>query len=118
MTPYHTTAHLEIFRMTHPSAESVVGYDPRTGAFHVHHDWNGNSSLTELIVCSVAAVAGVEPIDIDPVSARVDTDALESLFDVDDAARADGALTFRLNDCRVTVYGDGEITIRPPDHHW
>jgi hypothetical protein len=104
--------------MTQPSAETTAGYDPRTGAFHVHHDWSGGESLTELVVCSVAAVAGLEPMDVDPISTRVDTDALESLFAVDDAPAGESAVTFRLNDCRVTVYGDGEVTIRPSDRFW
>lgn len=104
--------------MTHTSAETTAGYNPRTGAFHVEHDWNGNESLTELVVCSVAAVAGIEPMEVDPLSARVDTDALESLFDVGAAPSNGCALTFELNDCRVTVYGDGEVTIRPSDGRW
>lgn len=104
--------------MTRTTAEPVAGYNPSTGAFHVHHDWDGNGSLTELIVCSVAAVAGIEPIDVDRVASRVDTDALESLFAVRQPETDGSALTFRLNDCRVTVYADGEVTIRPPDSFW
>lgn len=102
--------------MTHTSAGTAAGYNPRTGAFHVQHDWKDSRSLTEVVVCSVAAVAGVEPMEVEPLSARVDTDALESLFDVDEQASNDGSLAFRLNDCRVTVYADGEVTVHPPEH--
>lgn len=104
--------------MTRTSAETTAGYDPRTGAFHVQHDWDADDSLTELVVCSVAAVAGLEPMEVDPLSTRIDTDALEAMFDVDGQATGESAVTFRLNDCRITVYDDGEVVIRPPDRFY
>lgn len=104
--------------MAHTSSEPVAGFNARTGAYHVRHDWDDDSSLTELVVCSVAAVVGIEPMDVDPLSTRVDTDALESLFAVSSSYEADGSLTFHLNDCRVTVYSDGEVVICPPGELW
>lgn len=100
--------------MAHTSSEPATGFDPRTGAYHVRHDWEGDSSLTELVVCSVAAVTGVEPTAVDALSTRLDTDALEALFAGSNPSEG-GALTFHLNDCRVTVYSNGEVVIRPPD---
>lgn len=104
--------------MSRTSAESDTGYDPRTGAYRVRHDWHGDSSLTELVVCSVAAVVGLDPVDVDPLTERVDTDALESLFAVRGGEDVEGSLVFRLNDCRVAVFSDGEVLIRPPGEFW
>lgn len=101
--------------MAHTSSEPATGFDPRTGAYHVRHDWEGDASLTELVVCSVAAVAGVEPTAVDSIADRLDTDALESLFAGSRPRDGTGSLAFSLNDCRITVYSDGEVVIRPPD---
>lgn len=101
--------------MTSQRAEGRAGYNARTGAYHVRHDWGGEESLAELVVFTVAAIVGVEPEHVAPLSSCVDTDSLESLFSLEGDPTGGGHLSFRLNDCTVTVYNDGDVLIRPPE---
>lgn len=92
------------------------GYNPRTGAYHLYHDWDDDSTLVETVLHSVAAITNLDPTDLDSPNDSIDTDALESLFRplCNGQARESGYVSFPLNDCAVVVHADGEVEVHPP----
>lgn len=92
------------------------GYNPRTGAYHLYHDWDAESTIVETVLCSVAAITNLDPIDLDSPNETLDTDALEALFRPLDNGRGreSGYVSFPLNECAVVVHADGEVEVHPP----
>lgn len=92
------------------------GYNPRTGAYHLYHDWSDESPIIETVLRSVAAITNLDPTDLESPNQTVDTDALNALFRpiADGQARESGYVSFPLNDCDVIVHADGEVEVHPP----
>ncbi|WP_394297062.1 HalOD1 output domain-containing protein [Natrinema salifodinae] len=73
--------------------------------------------MSTALLVTVSAVLGVEPDDLEALSASVDLDALNDLFEYwrhDESAVEDGSVSFPYSVCAVTVHADGEIVIVPP----
>lgn len=81
-------------------------------AYTARYDWDGTDDPTWSIVRAVAAVTGTEPTDAEPLYEVIDTDAVNRLFARERRARPD-QLSFRFDDCDVTVHGDGRVVITP-----
>lgn len=76
------------------------------------HDGGSDASIAASLVCSVAAVAGVEPTTLPPLQETLDTDALESIL-----GSARGAtISFTYAGYRVTADSDGSVRIGEPVH--
>ncbi|QLG29787.1 hypothetical protein HUG10_19490 (plasmid) [Halorarum halophilum] len=83
----------------------------------VHRDGvaRRDESICEAVVSAVGEALGKDPTAVEPLNTAVDPDALESLFDVrygGEARTGDGHVSFRLDGCDVTVYGDQQVVVR------
>ena len=74
---------------------------------------NETDGLTVVIVDALADETDVSPTEIVPrISESVDPDALERVFrPLPDGTRRDGRLTFYLLEFRISVDGDGTVSI-------
>lgn len=80
----------------------VTSYDP------------GTRTASEVVVFALAAIAGTEPEEIQPLHETVDPDALDELFapTIDGRPRASGQVTFTHDGYAVTLGHDGTLSIR------
>lgn len=90
------------------------GMDAAAETVSFRHDWNGDESLAMAIVSRVADVSETAPEDVERLYDRIDPDSLEALFEPrnDDVTRDAGQLQFHLEDCAITVYGNGLTIVR------
>lgn len=98
--------------------EETVTFNSETNTYRIRHDWQEDEPVSTALVMGVAAVTNTPPTEIEPLYDIVDPDALDRLFEpVADSSprRGDGRVTFPMNGCLVTVYGNGEVEISPPD---
>ncbi|PSQ28626.1 hypothetical protein BRD03_02760 [Halobacteriales archaeon QS_9_68_17] len=67
-------------------------------------------TVTEVVVSGLAAAADADPLDLTPLTASVDPDALDELFR---HASCDAMLTFEHDGYRVRVSGEGRVVVTP-----
>lgn len=93
------------------------GYNPRTQAYHVYHDWESEETVAETVLRSIAAVRNLEICELESPHERLDIDALNALFrpQGDRYPRGPGYLAFDLSECSVVVFASGEIQIYGPN---
>ncbi|HKJ58960.1 MAG TPA: HalOD1 output domain-containing protein [Halobacteriales archaeon] len=72
------------------------------------------TDVTNAVVASVAAVAGVEPMALPPLQRSLDTDALAAIVGSDRDRDAGVTVRFTYAGYHVTVEGDGSVGIREP----
>lgn len=65
------------------------------------------------IVSAVAAASDTDPLDMDPLHATVDTDALDSLVTTRRAAVGDLHVTFEYQEYEVTTSSYGRLKVKP-----
>ncbi|WP_138006825.1 HalOD1 output domain-containing protein [Halalkalirubrum salinum] len=85
------------------------GYDPITETYHAQHDWTSDSPLSITVVGVVAAVIGEEPMEMEPLYAVTDPDALDTLLS--SGTEAGIQVAFEYEEQSVTVTGHGEIVV-------
>ncbi|GAB3675790.1 HalOD1 output domain-containing protein [Halopiger thermotolerans] len=99
--------------------ERTVYYDPDRGTYHTQCDADDYEPVSTALLLTVSSVLGVEPDDLEPLSERVDPDALNSLFAdwcADEPRVGNGTVSFSFSQCAVTIRADGELVIDPdPD---
>ncbi len=97
----------------HPPADGP-SFNARTGTYEQSCDTTDGSDVLVCAIRSVAQIAGVSPVEIDPVGESVDADALISAVE---AATTNGdaavAVTVSIYEHDVTI-GGGRIVIEPP----
>lgn len=104
MTASLASAELESLEYHQDSATYRAEYDP-------------NSTSTSMaVVASLSEVAGVDPIELDPLGASVDIDALNGLVDVRGRKNGDCSVAFTVEGYEITVYSYGLVTIAPSEH--
>ncbi|NHN49053.1 hypothetical protein G9464_15840 [Halostella sp. JP-L12] len=74
------------------------------------YDRSDARPVPTIVVDAVAEAAGADPLDLTPLVATIDTDALDALFR---SASRDAVLSFEHDGCRVTVSGEGRIVVAP-----
>lgn len=81
------------------------------------YDSDGGRTPTEHVVHSVADATGRDVLDVGPLSAVIDPDALDTLFEPRFGHPDAPAVTasFRFESCDVTVYADGHVVVALPD---
>lgn len=91
----------------------AIEHDETAGVYRARHDWNGDEPLGMVIVGAVAAVAETDPLEIEPLRASIDPDALDDLFAPRShgSDRDEGEVAFSVADHRVTVSATGEVEI-------
>jgi hypothetical protein len=89
-------------------------FDVETGTYEQTYDTGDGEEIVVAAIRSVAEVAEVSPVDIDPLYESVDTDVLVGVLDAIEANRyvSDG-VELRIHDHDVTI-DDGRIVIEPP----
>ncbi|WP_225334993.1 HalOD1 output domain-containing protein [Halomicrobium urmianum] len=82
-----------------------------------YHEHESAAELTTTLVHALADVMGRDVSDVEwRLSDSVDPDALDRLFSTGDGtAGGDCHVAFAVEGYRVTVYGNGEIVITPPE---
>ncbi|MDS0476726.1 HalOD1 output domain-containing protein [Natrinema sp. 1APR25-10V2] len=97
----------------HPPADGP-SFDARTGTYEQSYDTTDGSDVLICAIRSVAHIADVSPVEIEPVGEGVDPDALVSAVE---AATTYGdaavAVTVSIHEHDVTI-GGGRIVIEPP----
>lgn len=93
-------------------------YDPRLEAYHTQHDWSGNDPLSQTVIRSIAALSGCNPESGPPLIQSIDPDALNRLFSQprSDMQRNDH-ISFTHQDCRITIFREGDIILVPPSRN-
>jgi hypothetical protein len=86
--------------------------------YRVQHEWAGETSLTTTVAKAVSAIAGVRPIDLEPLHQVVNTDALERVFQptTEGARPTENYVQFPVSGHEITVYGDGVVVIEVPEY--
>lgn len=84
-------------------------YDPDS-VVERRYDRPDVETVTEAVVSGLAEAADADPLDLTPLTASVDPDALDELFR--HAAR-DAMLTFEHDGYCVRVSGEGRVVVAP-----
>lgn len=69
------------------------------------------------VVSAVAAASDTDPLDMEPLHATVDADALDSLITPRRGAVGDLHITFEYGGCEVTASSYGSLTVKPLETH-
>lgn len=89
-----------------------VSYQSASGKHHFQYD-QGTTSASLAVVAALADVLDADPVDMEPLGATVDADALDAL--VRPRGRDDPlSVTFEAAGCAVTVDRAGSITVAAP----
>lgn len=81
-----------------------------TTTYHAEWDDGCDGELSTTVVTAVADAMGARVTDLEPLSRRLDPDALDGLF-AGDADGSDCRVAFRFNGFDVTVYADGHVVV-------
>jgi len=82
-----------------------------------HRD--GNEQPSESVVSAVSEATDTDPLEMPRLGDVIDPDALDALFLAESAwaepdGEGSGTVSFRFNDCDVTVRADGQTVVSPP----
>lgn len=91
--------------------EESVTDDPGTPVSRSEYDWGAVDPSTA-VVEAVAAVAGCDPMALDPLTRCVDPDALDRFVRTADEG---ASMQFRYAAYRVTVRSNGEVAVQRAD---
>lgn len=92
-------------------AMGPVEFDADRGVFRATCDGDRDSA-SMAVVAAVAAATAVDPTDLAPLQAAVDTDALGALFPgTADGEGRGGRVSFRYEGHDVTLFGDGTVEV-------
>lgn len=97
-------------------AGRTVYYDARAETYHVWCGGTDYEPVSTTLIVVLSSLFGVEPDELEPLSTRVDSDALNALVGHwfgEGTAPADASVSFSFADCAITVRADGEIAIDP-----
>lgn len=82
--------------------------------YHVHHD--EGERMSEALVAAVAALDDTSPDDLPPLDARINVEALDSLWETDCSDRPSaGCLTFTYGGYVVVARSTGTVFLRDAD---
>lgn len=81
----------------------------------VRYEPESSIGLTELLVTTVADVRDADPLALDPLYETFDPDALIDFVETGNSGDLQGRISFRYEDCDVTVHANGLIEIRPSE---
>lgn len=90
----------------------------RRGSYHAWIDFDRRDSVFSTLISVVGVATTTEPLELSPLSTSVDTDALERLvahWHRTDHPGPHITVEFGYENCAITIHGDGEIVVTPPD---
>jgi len=76
----------------------------------LRHDLDSVHDLSTTVVSAVSDAVDVPPLELPPLSDAIDADALNALFRREIGGTPD-SISFTYVGCRVTVRGDGTVTV-------
>lgn len=74
-------------------------------------DTRGSQSVGMAVISTVADRSDTDPVELDPLSSVVNTDALDAVFQ----PGTDGKVAFTYNGYEVVARSDGEVDVTPID---
>ncbi|SNZ17004.1 hypothetical protein SAMN06269185_2846 [Natronoarchaeum philippinense] len=77
-------------------------------------EWDEDAPPSVAVIEAVASISDRDPIELDPLHGYVDPDALDAIFERDDANPVIGRVSFRFEEHLVVVNSAGEILVYPP----
>jgi hypothetical protein len=89
-------------------------------SYTIQHDFTGPASITTTLTHALSDISGIDVTDAEhALEEYVDPDALDRLFapTSDGSRRANGQLMFNIDGYRTTIYGNGLISIVPPQQY-
>lgn len=89
-------------------------------SYTVQHDFAGSASLTATLAHALSDISGIDVSAAErTLESYVDLTALDRLFTPmsDGSPRANGQLSFNIQGYQTTVYGNGVISIVPPQQY-
>lgn len=88
--------------------------EPGDGSlYHLTYDWEDSTELGTELLLALQRLTGQDAADMEPLSSRVDPEALDSLFRSIGTDGAGGELAFRYEGHAITVRDTGEVLITP-----
>lgn len=98
-----------------PTGPANLEYDPEADVYRLSDVHSAPGAISTAIVTAVAAIHDVSIAGLEPLTDRVDPDALDRLFTPGrcGSPRLDGTLTFQFANCTITVESEGEVRIEP-----
>ena len=87
----------------------------RTLSASMEYELGADALLSTAVVRAVSAVEGREPLDLPPLAAVLDTEALDVLFAPDGSGepKSGGRLSFVYSESRVTIENGEYLSIEP-----
>jgi len=93
-----------------------IYHDDRRGTYHIWCDERDYDPASTALLLAVSSIQNVEPDELEPLSARIDPDALDAFvthWNGTAGESSDGTVTFSFSGCEITVRADGEVVIDP-----
>lgn len=92
-------------------------YDDEVGVYRFEYDPSDVDEFVVELVVALAAVTGVDPLEVDPLAPAVDTERLEACVAAlnGDRPRVEGTVTFDAAGCEVTVLAGQVVIVAPED---
>jgi len=89
-------------------------------SYTVQHDFSDTASVTATLTHALSDVSGINVTEVEmAVRESVDPDALDRLFTPvsNGSPRANGQLSVNIQGYQTTIYGNGLISIVPPQQY-
>jgi len=87
-------------------------YHPESGTHRSGYDLDATPP-SMAVVAALSEVTGIDPLELGPLGASVDTDTLDAPVRVRDASEGDLRVTFPPENRTVTVASDDVVTVGP-----
>lgn len=89
--------------------------DRRIKMHHVHYNPESDAEPSETLIVAVADIAGVDPLELDPLYETVDPDSLDRLVTSRGGPEVGGRMEFTFAGYRVTAHASGLFEVRPTE---
>lgn len=90
----------------------AIEYNQESATVRTQFDQE-KTSASMTVIATLADVMGVDPVELDPLHATVDPDALDSLVRVHNRTCGDIHVTFSHESHAITVYSYGVVAVSP-----
>ena len=91
----------------------TVDYDPAGDRYQASYDIE-KISPSLAVVEAIATVEGIEPLDIEPLGASVDLEALDSVLR-SETGQSDPTVTLRTQGYEITLYSSERLVLQRQD---
>lgn len=99
-----------------PEGPADLEYDPDADVYRIPDVHAAPGGISTAVVTAVAAIEDTPIEDLEPLSDRVDPEALDEVFEpLSEGRRRGGVLRFSFEGCAVAVESEGTVRIDPGD---